>query len=74
MKSQPVKYFNLGKESNGFNLGGSFNAFVAMRGSNELLCLVGEEKSYMPIGGRKVLKNILTTCKEGETYYWKAYK
>jgi hypothetical protein len=69
-----VKFFNLGKTQIGFNLGGSFNAFVAMNANGELLCLMGETKPYMPHGGRKTLKNIVDTCKEGETYYWKAYK
>lgn len=67
-----VEFFKLGKENHGFGLGGSFNATVALKESKFVLCLMGENKPYMPIGGKQALKSILHTCKEGETYYWKA--
>ena len=46
-------------------------AYVGNQYSMKVLCLVGEDTPYMPIGGRKVLKEILNTCEEGVTYYWK---
>ena len=67
-----VAFLKLGKEYIGFGLGGSFNATVAIKDVKYILCLIGEENPYMPIGGKQALNSILQTCKEGETYYWKA--
>ena len=55
-------------------LGWGVKTVAAYRGNEfsfEALCLVGEEIAYQPIGGRKALKEILNTCEEGVTYYWK---
>jgi hypothetical protein len=51
---------------------GTSKVVSAIRDNKEVLCLVGEDFAYRPIGGRKVLKNIIDTCIEGVTYYWKA--
>ena len=50
---------------------GSISVVAAIRDEEEVLCLVGEEKAYQPAGGRKTLKQIIDTCEEGVTYYWK---
>jgi len=50
---------------------GFVNVVAAIRNEEEVLCLVGEEKAYQPAGGKKTLKNIIDTCQEGVTYYWK---
>ena len=52
----------------------SFYSYAVYRGNRysfEVLCLTGEVTAYQPVGGRKVLKEILNTCEEGVTYYWK---
>lgn len=50
---------------------GTIKTVAAIRNNEEVLCLVGEEKAYQPAGGRKTLKQIIETCEEGVTYYWK---
>jgi len=50
---------------------GSISVVAAIRNEDEVLCLVGEEKAYQPAGGRKTIKEIINTCEEGVTYYWK---
>jgi len=50
---------------------GSLNIVAAIRNEEEVLCLVGETKAYQPAGGRKTLKEIINTCDEGVSYYWK---
>ena len=46
-------------------------AYRETANSIEVLCLVGESTAYQPLGGRKVLKDIIETTEEGKTYYWK---
>ena len=46
-------------------------AYRELSNSFEVLCLVGEYTAYQPIGGIKALKEIIDTCEEGVTYYWK---
>ena len=50
---------------------GRMDVVVAIKNSMYVLCLVGTSVAYQPIGGRSTLKNIIDTCKEGETYYWR---
>jgi len=50
---------------------GSISVVAAIRNEDEVLCLVGEESAYQPAGGRKTIKEIINTCEEGVTYYWK---
>ena len=56
-------------------LGWGVKTVAAYRGNQysfEALYLVGDDETpYQPIGGRKALKEILNTCEEGVTYYWK---
>lgn len=47
-------------------------AYREVQGTFEALYLIGDDKTpYQPVGGRKVLKQIINTCEEGVTYYWK---
>jgi len=58
-------------------LGGAVKTVAAYKGNKysfQVLCLVGEETAYQPLGGRSTLKEILNTCEEGVTYYWKRLK
>jgi len=50
---------------------GSLAVSAAIRNEDEVLCLVGESKAYQPAGGRRTLKQLIETCEEGKTYYWK---
>lgn len=53
---------------------GKCKVVAAIRNNSEVLCLVGDDYAYQPAGGKKTLKEIINTCKEGETYYWKPIK
>lgn len=44
--------------------------FIAVNADLKSLVLVGETQPYMPLGGKKVLKEILETCTEGVHYNW----
>ena len=67
----PVKFTSPKTESFYSHAVKTVAAYRGNRWSFEVLCLVGEVTAYQPVGGRKVLKEIINTCEEGVTYYWK---
>lgn len=69
-----IKYIKQGQRNlTGTGLG-SYTGYVAVRNEEEVLCLVGSIAAYCPSGGKKVLKEIIETTKEGETFFWKKIK
>lgn len=65
-----VEFKSNGSDKNPHGLGGTHNKHMAVK-DGKVLHLLGEDKPYQPIGGKKALQNILDTTKEGETYEWK---
>ena len=73
---EKVRYIKTDVALNGYGLGGSTQFYVAVRGENEFLVLVGADQPYQPLGGRKLLKEIVEdpACVVGECYVWKPMK
>jgi len=69
-----IKYVKVGSNvATGYGLGGTHNSYVAMRGDNEFLVLKGETQPYSPIGGQKVLKDIVSGKTKAD-FSWKKMK
>lgn len=67
-----VRFIKVGRTEIGYGLGGKCNVYVALRGDDEVFVLAGEDKPYMPIGGRSVLKGLVESVDmmEGVNYNW----